>query len=148
MILVINSNTNSCRFYSYDKKLEKLTLLKELNHPESKLRNIDLASDRPGHYKGDTTARGAYQPHMEPKEIEVVNFAREIAQELEKQSQTKEYKKFILIAPPHMSGRLSKQFSKQVKELIAQNIQKDLINLSEHKLLEFLQEYTKYPSKT
>jgi protein required for attachment to host cells len=141
MILVVTANSNDCRIYHFDKPHANLTLLSEISHPENKLKNSDLTSDRSGHYQaGGTSGRGAYSPRMDAKEIEIDNFSREIANILNKERNGNEYKKLILIAPSHMSGLLNQHLNKHVKELIVNHIQKDLQHLKTHELLEFLKE--------
>ena len=79
MILVVTANSNACRIYRYNKHPAQLTLLSEINHPDSKLKTGDLISDRPGHYQaGGTAGRGAYSPHMEAKEVEIDNFSEKL----------------------------------------------------------------------
>lgn len=147
MTWVITTDTNTCRIYYYKKKPTQLTLLKEIKHPESKLKNSDLVSDKQGHYKANDAAHGNYSPHMEAKEIEIDNFSRVIANELDQGRNKQSYEKLIIIAPPQMSGLLFQHINKHVKELVTNNIQKDLLHLADHELLEFLQSHAQYPEK-
>jgi protein required for attachment to host cells len=144
MICVIVANANVCKIYHYSKHPLSLTLLKEINHPENRLKNRELTSDKPGHYKGGESARGAYAPHMEAKEVEIDNFSRQIAKELNQGRNENEFGQFIIIAPPHMSGLLFKHINKHVKDLITNNIKKDLLHLSDRELLGFLQMNAQY----
>lgn len=144
MKLVVNTNTNTCRIYHYVKHPAQLTLIKEIKHPENKLRSGEITSDRPGHYKAGNAAHGAYSPHMEAKEVEIDNFSREIANELDKERMKKEYEEAIIIAPPHMNGLLFQHVNKHVKDLVINNIEKDLIHLTDHELLKYLQAHTQY----
>ena len=140
MIWVVTANTNMCRIYQFDRRSEEIALLKEINHPENKLKKGDyLTSDRPGHYQTDSSARGAYSPHSDPKEVVIDVFSREIAIELNKGRNSHAYKNLIIITPPHMNGLLSKHLDTHVKYLIESEIQKDVMSLSQHELLIFLQ---------
>jgi len=56
---VIVFDSSHCSILTIKKKPKGLNLIKELNHPENKLRDIDLTSDKPGRYKTSTR-------HMEP----------------------------------------------------------------------------------
>lgn len=145
MKLVIITNSNTCRLYHYEKSLPQLTLTKEIVHPENKLKISEQFSDRQGHYQGGESARGAYQAPHDPKEIEFNNFAREIANLLNQERIKKDYDELILIAPPKMKGLLFQHLNKNVVGLIVNDIDKDLINLSDHELLKFLSTHTKYP---
>lgn len=144
MMLVVNANSTLCRLYHYNKSAKQLTLLKEFEHPEGKLKNQDLVSDKPGHYQADHSARGAYQPPHEATEIEMDNFARNIAHELDHQRLTNSFDKLILIAPPHFYGLLSQHMNKHVKGLVTNCIQKDLLVFSERELLDFLHSNAHY----
>jgi len=147
MILVVNTNTNDCKIYQYKKNPSELILIKEISHPENKLKISDLTADKEGHYKANGSGRGAYSPHTDAKEIEIINFSREIAQDLNQRRNTKELEHLILIAPPSMYGLLSQHMDKHVKELMSNHFQKDFIHMKNHELLDFLVKNTQYTNK-
>lgn len=145
MTWVVNTNTNTCHIYYYQKNPTRLTLLKEIKHLENKLKKEDfLASERPGQYHTGGSPSGAYLPHTDPKEVEIDNFSREIAKELNQGRKTHAYETLIIITPPHMNGLLFQHLDKHVKDLVINNIQKDLQHLKNHELLDFLQTNTQY----
>lgn len=145
MIWVIATNSNTCRIYDYQKSPAQITLLKEISHPENKLKDVDLVSDKSGHYKTDKSTRGAYAQHTDPKENLIENFSREIAKELEHGRNKHSYEKLIVIAPPHMTGLLLQHINKHVKDAIVKNVEKDIHHLNNDKdLLEFLHDHAQY----
>jgi protein required for attachment to host cells len=146
MIWVINSNSNLCRIYLYDKQKPTLQLVKEIHHPENKLKNTDLASDRPGHYQS-SGAHGSYAQATNPKEVMIDRFYREIAKELEHARTQNSFDKLIMITAPSTNGALMQHLDKQVKSMVTHNLHKDLVNLTEQALLEYLRENTKYPGQ-
>lgn len=141
---VVTTDSNTCRIYQYRRKPAQLDLLKELQHPENKLRDIDLTSDKPGHYKSSNNAHGAYSQQSDPKEIQIENFSREIAKELDHGRTIHAYDNLIIIALPHMKGLLFQHINKHIKDLVAHSIEKDLINLPHQELLDFLRVHTQY----
>lgn len=146
MIFVVNANTNSCQIYHYDKTHSQLTLVKEMSHPEIKLKASEfLTTDKPGRYQNSTSAGGAYSPRMDPKEVEIDRFSREIALELDKGRKANAYDKLIIITEPHMNGLIFQHLDKHVKDLVINNIQKDLQHMSEKELAEFLKKHAQYP---
>jgi protein required for attachment to host cells len=148
MIWVVNSNSNVCRIYDYQKKAGKLILLKEINHPENRMKTGEfLTSDKPGHYQSSNAAHGTFAPHSDPKEVAIDQFSREIAKELDHGRKTNIYDKLILINPPHMNGLIHLHLDKHVKELVMHNIPKDLLHLPDHELLDYLQINTRYPGE-
>jgi len=138
MIWIVAANSNMCRIYHFDKHPKKITLLKEISHPENRLKTSDITSDKPGKYKNDGSAGGAYSSHTDPKAVEIDNFSREIAQALNHGRNSNAYKNIILVTPSHMDGLISKHLDKHVKELVTDKIQKDIMQLSEHDLLDFV----------
>ena len=146
MIWVVNTNSNMCHIYTYQKSPAELTLLKELNHPENRLKKSDfLTSDKPGHYQSDPShAGGSYSQRTDPKEVAVDDFAREIARELNHGRTTHAYENLILITPPHMHGLLLQHLDKHVKELVTHTIQKDLQHLTDKELLTILKTNTQF----
>ncbi|EKD54855.1 MAG: hypothetical protein ACD_60C00038G0017 [uncultured bacterium] len=144
MLWVVTTNSNTCRIYQFDKHPAKITLVKEINHPENKLKRADLVSDRPGRYKTDVAGQGAYVPHTDPKEVEINYFSKEIADALNHGRTTQQYKKLIMIAPPHMIGSVLQHLDKHTQDLIVNDIQKDVMHLAQHELLDFLKVHAQY----
>lgn len=135
---VVIANSNICRIYHYHKNPDQLTLVKTINHPENRLRDIDLTSDKPGRYRAGESAHGAYSQPSDPKEIKIDDFSREIDKELDHGRKTNAYEKLIIISPPHMKGILSLHINKHVKDLVTHNIEKDVLQMADHELVDFL----------
>jgi len=140
-IWVVVADSNMCRIYHYSKKPMRLSLIKELNHPENKLRDMDITSSKPGRYQSDNSSHGTYSQQSDPKEIQIDNFFREIANELDHGRNIQAYENLIIITTPHMTGLLFKHINKNVKNLVLNNIEKDMTRLPESELLSFLNEH-------
>ncbi len=117
MMWILTANTNTARVYQLEKLIEEMTLLQELNHPENKLKISEFTTDRPGHYKTDSSGGGAYSPHSNPKEVAMDNFAREISILLKEGRNSNKYKSLIIVSLPHMMGLLSKHLDPMYKNL-------------------------------
>lgn len=138
---VLTSNTNTCRIYTYSKKANELAVVKEIQHPENKLRDMELTSDKPGHYKTSGTARGAFEQRSDPKEIHIADFAREIVEELDRGRNAHAFGRLIVVAEPHMNGLIGQHMNKNLSDLVTQNIKKDVLQLSGPELSDFLQQH-------
>lgn len=138
-VLLLNSNT--CRLYKLSTKPYQLTVIKEILHPASKLRDIELTSDKPGRYKAADMAHGTFTQPTDPKEIQIEDFSREVAKALNHDRTIEAYNKLIVIAPPHMNGLLFQHLNKHVKELVTHNIKKDILHLTEPELIDFLHQH-------
>lgn len=98
-------------------------------HSESRMHEQDLVSDQqPGRIVGNTGAH-AYQGHISPKEQEVINFARDIAQHLENAYHANKFDCLMIIAEPSFLGELRKQLSEQVQKIVSFELDK---NITEH----------------
>ncbi|HSW93231.1 MAG TPA: host attachment protein [Gammaproteobacteria bacterium] len=145
---VVTTDSATCRIYQYSRKTAHLLLLKELTHPENKLRDIDLTSDKPGHYKSSHNTHGAYSQQSDPKEIKIENFSREIATALDQGRNIHAYENLIIIAASHMKGLLFQHINRHVKDLVTHSIEKDLIHLPHQELLDFLRVHTQYSDES
>lgn len=114
-----------------------LTLLRRFEHPESRERNLDLVTDRPGRTQQSispnmraggqqsTGNRSAMEPPTPPKKIEQEGFARELAHELEKGLHDNAYVNLIVAANPEFLGMLRGAMSDQVKKHVTASLDKD-----------------------
>lgn len=141
MIWLVMANSNNCRIYSFHKIRKEILLIKELNHQQSKYPDRDLVVDRPGRYKLNSTMKGAYAYHTDPKENEIDKFSREIARELNLNRKLNQFQKLILISPPHMIGRIHQHLDDQVINTIINNINKDYQNRTDNEVIKFVIAY-------
>jgi protein required for attachment to host cells len=127
-----------------------MTLIKELNHVESKMKQHELVTDKPGIYRAghakasdNNNAKGfspgQYTSQTEPKEIEVDKFAKQISNILEHAYSINQYEKLILVAEPHFLGSLKKNLSNQTKKSVKHTISKDGIHIAESDLHRMIQ---------
>ena len=136
---IVTANKHDCRIYDYHhKNPETLNLIKEIEHPENKLKAIDLVTDKPGRYKTNHSNRGTYTPSADPGLVNIDNFAREIAHELDSARNRHDFDELIVIMSPDMEGHLNHHLNKQVSSLIKHNIQKNLMHLNQRELLAYL----------
>ncbi len=139
MTWVVAANSNTCCIYLFNNKPLTLNLIKEISHQEFRLKKSEyLTSDKPGRYQTDGTTGGAYSPHTDPKDVEIDNFSREIALVLNQGRNSDEYDKLIIIMPPEIIGAFFQHINPHVKNLIKKEIQKNLMHLSQHELLDYL----------
>ena len=113
-----------------------LTLIKALEHPAGLKHNRDLVSDRPGHYQANH-AHGSFE-ETDAKEVEQDRFAQQITHDLEHARNEHQFTSFTLVAAPHFLGLLEKHFKKPLKDCMGHMIEKNIVNLSDHELEQFL----------
>lgn len=144
-IWTVIANSNRCRIYEYNRKEKELRFIKELDHPQSRLKGLDLITDKPGRYQQPKSARSAYEPNLDPQQIEVARFAHQIAAELETGRNSNLYEDLVFIIPAQMSGLINEVIKKNVKDCIIENIHKDYLKCSESEILDTLKDALRRP---
>ncbi len=119
----------------------KLEELETLTHPESRLSDKDMSSDRPGLSMARSgERRHGLEPSTDPKRQEAVNFSRVVAANLDKARSLQKYQELIIVAAPAFLGMLREQLSKQVEQCIVREVPKNISALSPAEIQEHLKE--------
>ncbi len=95
----------------------------------------DIETDRPGRTHdrmGDQ--RHALEPTSDPHREEKRALARRIGNFLEEERQKKAFERLVLIAAPQALGDLRESFTPALKNLVAEEIDKDLTMFTLHEL--------------
>lgn len=111
-----------------------LSRIKALTHPQSRMKNADLVSDRAGHMQSSGDGHGSRQPHTEPKQNEADHFARELAQELEHGRNAKLFEHVILVAPAAFIGLINEKLDPQTAKLVTSRYEKDYTQITDKEL--------------
>src|SRR5437762_283653 len=98
---IIIANATECKIFQVLKDEEKgddiLALKKKFSHPERRLKNKDLVTNRPNHFNTSHTARSSFSDPQTPKQHELESFAIFIVRHLEEKRTHNQMDKFILI---------------------------------------------------
>jgi protein required for attachment to host cells len=114
-----------------------------LEHGKSRLRNLDISSDKPGrtHHRRRDGMRGSMEPRTTPKEVEREQFARKIVECLE-QHTARVYKgDLILVAPPRFLGLLRQMLPEALSARVVNSVDKDLTAIKPDQLLKKLRDF-------
>ncbi len=147
MIWIIVADASRAKIFSVNKikfinGKEKLSLVKELTHPESRLHDLDIVTDKPGRYAARMgQARGSFAEQTEPRKHEVENFACQLANYLEASRAENAFSELILVAPSHFYGVMNKHFHPPLKKVISQVIDKDYTKDTEKELEDHLKSH-------
>lgn len=135
---VLVANTAEAHLYqSPNLRTEGLSLIKDFKHPESRKKITDLITDKPGHFKTDNGARGAFTKG-DPKETEAEHFALELLKELKSGHDQKKYFSLVIIAPHHFYSHFKKHFNFNLEDV--KHISKDYTKYALPKLLTIIRE--------
>jgi protein required for attachment to host cells len=134
MTWILVANASSAKFFANNGPNKGLTLVKELDHPASRDKNLDLASDRPGHNQGHGNGRGSFVPATQPKENEAGRFAQVLARELDEGRTRGSYNRLIVVASNPFFGTLKGHLSNPVRGMVSDSIEKDYTRVPERDL--------------
>ena len=120
-----------------------LDLVETIEHPEGRLRDRDIVSDRPGRSfrKDSGDPRRASMSRSEgPHDRAVADFARALADKLKHARVENQYERLVLVAPPRFLGLLRSSLDGPTAQLVVGSIDKDLASSKEAELIEHLGE--------
>lgn len=130
---VVVANSSEAKIFRM-KKFPKLEVISSLEHPESRLHNIDLVSSKPGRtFDKVGGGRHSYQAVTDPKHIEVEKFAKTVATYLQTAQGKNEFSKIYLIAAPAFLGLLRPLLDSKLQNSIVREVAKDM---TEHTVLD------------
>lgn len=128
-IWIVVADSAKARVLSADKPAGPLSEVAALEHPESRLRENELTSDQPGRaFDSAGQGRHAMGTAVEPKQHEVIKFAKEVADYLEAGRNAQSFGKLYVIAAPEFLGHLRGHFSSSLTNSIAGSINKNLVD--------------------
>ncbi|MDR3410895.1 MAG: host attachment protein [Formivibrio sp.] len=135
---ILVANACQARIYFRNGIKQELALVKEMIHPESRMKNADLVSDRAGSMPGTGNGQGSKQPQAIPKQNEAMHFAQELAQTLNQGRCSQQFERIILVAPPAFMGLLSEKLDVQTNKFVTDRLGKDYTQATEKELVGFL----------
>jgi protein required for attachment to host cells len=116
-----------------------LSEIADVVHPEGRLRERQLTSDRQGRtYDSSGRGRHSKQDPVSAHEQENIAFARAIARCLKAARQRNAFETVILIAPPHFLGLLRKSVDPVTLRRIRREVPKDIGRASATAVLRYL----------
>lgn len=131
---ILVANASHARIYFRNGAKQELALVKELVHPESRMKNAELVTDRAGYMQGTGNGHGSRQPQTEPKQNEAIHFAQELAHELNQGRCSQQFERIILVAPPAFMGLIGDKMDDQTGKLVTERVSKDYTHSTEKEL--------------
>lgn len=135
---ILVSNASTGKLFRNTGPNKGVELVREFAHPQSREKNGDLVSDRPGRNPGAGNGHGSFVPATLPKEHEAEVFALELARELESGRVSQQYSRLVLVAPPAFMGLLNQHLSHAVKALVSDTLEKDYTRATDKELTQHL----------
>ncbi len=140
MTWILVANASKAKIFAVNKMKfingkEKLSLIKEFTHPESRKRDLEIASDKLGNFQ-----HGSFVEPTDPKKYEAETFAREVVEDLETGRVGNLYEELILVVPPSFHGLVNKNLRAPLQKVITHVVEKDYTKDDEKSLEEHLRQ--------
>lgn len=95
----------------------------------------DLGADRPGRVQESAnTARHSMEPRVDWHRFAKEQFARRVADALEKSALAHRFDSLLIVAPPQALGDLRGAMGSHTKALVESEVGKDLTGLADHEI--------------
>ena len=136
---ILSANRSSASLFESDWPGKSMRRIQDIPHPQGRMQNQDIDSDKPGRvFDSFGEGRHSTSPKQEPTEHIAQQFALDLAEMLNKGRLTNAYDKLVLIAEPKFLGILRAALDKNTESLVTQTVNKELLDLKEEKLFEYL----------
>ncbi|MBI5093655.1 MAG: host attachment protein [Candidatus Hydrogenedentes bacterium] len=119
------ANGSTARLFTMERGEGRLTLVREFDHPESRLSRKELKRDRPGLFCQRGGRPGTFVGATDAKRHESEVFARQLAEELALELLPHTLDRLVLVAPAGFSAILSGLLPPVLRKRIAKVIRKD-----------------------
>jgi protein required for attachment to host cells len=121
---VVITDAGSCRVYETNDALSAFAEVRSLTNERIHLEVAELVSDQRGATQSRPGGeRSAFDRHTDPREVERVRFAREVAELLEQEAP----ERIVIAAPPRFLGDLRAQLSERVHRAVLATIEHDYV---------------------
>lgn len=138
---VVVADGSRGKIYVQEQVDSELVEKQDIVHPDSRLHDRDLTSDRAGS-DGGAVGQG---PHVmdtrtEAHKHELATFAREINQQLEAGRSQNAFDRLVLMAPPTFLGMLRSSMKDEVKKRVVGELDKELVKQSAREIQDHLKQ--------
>lgn len=135
---LVVANSTVARIFKVEKK-ESLIELQTMVHPESRLQKKEIAGEKPTRtFESVGPTRHAIEPTSDPKQLESVEFAKNIAQYLDRAFQQGNFSKLYLAASPTQLGLLRQHISPTVMRVVQGEVNKDMTHIKPEEIASHL----------
>jgi len=137
--IIVVADSTRARIFTADTVNSIFEEIETMAHPEGRMHEKDMVSDFPGKDSGKGGGGDHnYQEKMEPKEHEMVVFAKRIAGYLEGIRNANKLPNLMLIAAPAFLGELRANLSKDTSEKIVFELDKNIAHHSKEDIRKHL----------
>ncbi len=131
---VLLAQRANARLYEQEKAGGELHRVQEIPHPEGRLKNREISSDKSGRLFDSFHSRHTVSKSPDPKEQVAREFAQHLAQILQQGRTGNRYQKLVLVAEPQFLGELRAALDSHTAALVTGSLDKDLLEIPDRDL--------------
>ena len=137
---IVACSAANARFWRSDSRFGKWQLVSEMHDDSATHREADFASDRPGRAFDIVGAgRHAMSPTESGQDHEMLLFARQVADYLNRSIANSDYSHLVLIAAPRFLGFLRTELSNTALKAVVMEAAKNLTDLDEAEIKKYFE---------
>jgi protein required for attachment to host cells len=140
-IWVTVADSSRARIFKADSPTAPLEEIQTLAHPEARLHEGDLTTDRSGRDTNSTSGSHGFGSETETKDEEASRFASFVCNTLDVNQRKGSFNKLYIVAAPAFLGLLRKHRSNNVKQVVAEELSKNLCTMDVKTIRSHLPEY-------
>lgn len=135
--LIVVADRGAARLFSAPwPQLEPCVELEGFVHPESRLREHDTVSDRPGRFRTPTGHIAATDVGVDFQHRTAERFAHELLERLESGRKQQEFGRLVLVAPAKFLGELRRELPRDLERMVVAELNRDLVRSQLSEIME------------
>lgn len=137
---IVACSSSMARLWRSNSRFGDWQALVELHHPESTSKDGELTSDRPGRaFDSFGSGRHAMSQGSTAHQQELIRFADEVADYINKGISSGRFTKIVLLAEPSFLGHLRSKLSGVAADAVIMTASKNLTSLDEAQIRHYFQ---------
>lgn len=124
---IVTADHAGARIFATDKRAGPIEEVRQLHHPDGRLKEGDFISDAPGKSNGGGNSQHPMAHEKAHKQQDAYEFAREIADYLESAREDKQFRELYVISGARFLGDLRRALPEPVRRLVKGEVSKDVI---------------------
>lgn len=139
---LLTANRSEAKLFEVRGRVEDPTLVRHVSHPRGRLQNREINADKPGRtFDSFGYGRHAKSSEYEPTEHVAQQFARQLAELLNKGRNNHAYQKLIIAAEPGFLGIVLEALDEHTAAMVTKTIKKELVNMPAQELPNYMYEF-------
>ena len=125
-IWVVVADTSRARIFSAENARSEMVEIQTLTHPEARLHEGDLVSDKAGRERDSGATSHDMGGQTSAKKEEEIRFANMLSHTLESGRTSGQFNKLYIVAAPGFLGTLRKHRSSALQKMVSAEVSKNL----------------------